>query len=54
MYVVFTSPIQFAKTLDNAIQIADDYLAKTGYFVAIETVDQQESFHVPSVTTTGA
>ena len=54
MYVVFTSPIQFTKTLDKAIEIADDYFTKTGYIVAIETVDQQESFHVPSVTTIGA
>ena len=54
MFVVFTSPIQFTKSLDKAIQIADDYFTKTGYIVAVESVDQQESFHVPSVTTIGA
>ena len=54
MYVVFTSPIQFTKSYKKACQIADDYFTQTGYIVAVESVNQQESFHVPSVTTIGA
>ena len=49
MFVVFTSPIQFTKSYNKAVQIADDYFTKTGNIVAVETVDQQETFHVPSV-----
>ncbi len=53
MFVVFSSPIQFTKSYKKACQIADDYYNKTGYIVAVESINNSTPFHVPSVTTTG-
>ena len=36
MFIVFTSPNQFVKSYNEAVQIADDYYKKTGEIVAVE------------------
>ena len=36
MFIVFTSPNQFVKSLNEATQIADDWYNKTGEIVAVE------------------
>ena len=36
MYIVFTSPNQFVKDLNEACEIRDDYFNKTGEIVAVE------------------
>ena len=54
MFCVFTSPIQFTKSYTKAVQIADEYFEKTGYIVAVESVNNSTPYHVPSVTTIGA
>ena len=54
MFCVFTSPIQFTKSYNKAVQIADEYFERTGYIVAVESVTNHTPFHVPSVTTIGA
>ena len=36
MFIVFTSPNQFVKSYNKAVQIADDYYNKTGEIVAVE------------------
>ena len=53
MFIVFTSPNQFVKSYNKAVQIADDYYNNTGYIVAVESINNSTPFHVPSVTTTG-
>ena len=54
MFAVFTTPIQFTKSYKKAVQIADAFYNKTGYVVAVESVNNSTPFHVPSVTTIGA
>ena len=51
MFVVFSSPIQFTKSYKKAVQIADDFYNKTGYIVAVESINNASAYHVPSVTT---
>tara|TARA_R100001463_G_scaffold3480_2_gene14077 strand:- start:232 stop:396 length:165 start_codon:yes stop_codon:yes gene_type:complete len=53
MFVVFSSPIQFTKSYNKAVQIADAHYNKTGEVVAVESVNNSTPFHVPSVTTIG-
>ena len=36
MFIVFTSPNQFVKSYNEAVQIADNYYNKTGEIVAVE------------------
>ena len=36
MYIVFTAPNQFVKSLKEACEIRDDYFNKTGEIVAVE------------------
>ena len=36
MFIVFTSPNQFVKSYNEAVEIADDYYNKTGEIVAVE------------------
>ena len=36
MFIVFTSPNQFVKSFNEAVQIADDYYQSTGEIVAVE------------------
>ena len=42
MFIVFTSPNQFVKSYNKAVQIADDYYNKTG-----EIVSGERSQHHP-------
>ena len=35
-YCVFTSPVRFTKSLEEASNIAHEYFERTGYVVAIE------------------
>ncbi len=35
-YCVFTSPVRFTKSLEEASNIAQEYFERTGYVVAIE------------------
>ena len=51
MFCVFSSPIQFTKSYNKALQLQDDYYNKTGYIVAVESVNNSTAYHVPSVTT---
>jgi len=39
-YIIYTSPVQFTTDYKHACVIADDYFNKTGYIVAVETVDK--------------
>ena len=36
MFIVFTSPNQFVKSYNEAVQFAADYYNKTGEIVAVE------------------
>ena len=36
MFIVFTSPNQFTKSYNEAVQIADNHYNKTGEIVAVE------------------
>ena len=36
MFIIFTSPNQFAKSLHEASEIADDWYQRTGEIVAVE------------------
>ena len=54
MFAVFTTPIQFTKSYKKAVQIADAFYNKTGYVVAVESINNSTAYHVPSVTTLGA
>ena len=36
MFIVFTSPNRFVKSLNEATQIADDWYKETGEIVAVE------------------
>ena len=51
MFAVFTTPIQFTKSYKKAVQIADAFYNKTGYVVAVESINNSTAYHVPSVTT---
>ena len=51
MFAVFTTPIQFTKSYNKACQIADAFYNKTGYVVAVESINNSTAYHVPSVTT---
>ena len=53
MFAVFTTPIQFTKSYNKACQIADAFYNKTGYVVAVESINNSTAYHVPSVTTLG-
>tara|TARA_R100001591_G_scaffold74350_1_gene82373 strand:+ start:189 stop:326 length:138 start_codon:yes stop_codon:yes gene_type:complete len=39
MFIVYTSPNQFVKDLNEACEIRDDYFNKTGEIVAVENVN---------------
>ena len=51
MFAVFTTPIQFTRSYKKACQIADSYYDKTGFIVAVESINNVDAFHVPSVAT---
>jgi len=51
MFAVFTTPIQFTKSYNKACQIADAYYNKTGYIVAVESINNSTPYCVPSVRT---
>lgn len=43
-YIIYTSPVQFTTDYKHACVIADDYFNKTGYIVAVETVQRLHQF----------
>ena len=51
MFAVFTTPIQFTKSYNKAVQIADAYYNKTCYIVAVEGINNSTPYCVPSVRT---
>ena len=51
MFAVFTTPIRFTKSYKKAVQIADDFYNKTGYVVAVESINNSTPYSVPSVRT---
>lgn len=51
MFAVFTTPIRFTKSYKKAVQIADDFYNKTGYIVAVESINNSTPYSVPSVRT---
>ena len=49
MFAVFTSPIKFSKSYKNACKIADDHYNKTGQVVAVESISNSSTWHLPSL-----
>ena len=48
MFIVFTSPNQFVKSYNEAVQIADAHYNKTDEIVAVEHLDGSNLISYPS------